>query len=44
MPEDADGRKFFDQALAKLDPERKDVVTWFDLLDFDDYVFFGGKP
>ena len=29
--------------LAKLAPKRTDIVTWFDLLDLDDYVSFGGK-
>jgi hypothetical protein len=24
-------------------PKRTDIVTWFDLLDLDDYVSFGGK-
>jgi hypothetical protein len=24
-------------------PKRTDIVTWFDLLDVDDYVSFGGK-
>jgi len=24
-------------------PKREDVGTWFDLLDVDDFVTFGGK-
>ena len=24
-------------------PKRTDIVTWFDVLDMDDYVSFGGK-
>lgn len=24
--------------------EREDIGTWFDFLDFDDHVSFGGKP
>ena len=25
-------------------PNREDIATWFDWLDLDDYVTFGGKP
>jgi hypothetical protein len=28
---------------SKVGPNREDIVTWFDLLDLDDYVSFGGK-
>jgi hypothetical protein len=28
----------------KAGPKREDINTWFDLLDLDDYVSFGGKP
>ena len=28
---------------AKIAPKREDIATWFDLLDLDDYVSFGGK-
>ncbi len=44
QPEDEDSRKFFEDRLKKLNPKRTDVVAWFDLLDLDDYVSFGGKP
>ncbi len=44
VPEDDGSRKFFEDSLKKLDPKRTDVTTWFDLLDLDDYVSFGGKP
>ena len=27
----------------KVAPKREDIVTWFDLLDVDDHVTFGGK-
>ena len=43
-PEDEDSRQFFQDTLNKLNPARKDVRTWADLLDLDDYVSFGGKP
>jgi len=42
-PEDEDSRKFFNDTLAKIAPGRKDVTSWADLLDLDDYVSFGGK-
>ena len=43
VPEDLDSRKFFNELQEKAGPEREDVSTWFDLLDLDDYVSFGGK-
>jgi hypothetical protein len=42
-PADAESREFFDESLAKLNKTREDILTWFDLLDLDDYVSFGGK-
>jgi hypothetical protein len=30
--------------LEKSAPGRKDIRTFFDLLDLDDYVTFGGRP
>jgi hypothetical protein len=43
-PSDVESRKFFQDYHTKLAPERKDVTTWFDVLDIDDHVSFGGKP
>ena len=43
-PEDAEGREYFQDQLAKAAPHRKDITTWADLLDVDDYASFGGKP
>ena len=43
-PTDLETRKFFNEYQAKLAPKRKDVSAWFDLLDIDDFVTFGGKP
>jgi hypothetical protein len=40
---DVDSRKFFNEYHSKVAPKRGDVATWFDLLDLDDYVSFGGK-
>lgn len=36
-------RDFFTGVHRKIGPERDDIVTWFDLLDLDDYVSFGGQ-
>ncbi len=43
-PSDTDGREFFHETHAKIAPQREDIASWFDLLDLDDYVSFGGKP
>ena len=42
-PSDTESRAHFNEMHSKAGPNRKDVVTWFDLLDLDDYVSFGGK-
>lgn len=43
-PSDPEMREWFNGQHAKLAPKREDIVTWFDLLDLDDYVSFGGQP
>ena len=43
-PTDVESREYFTGTLAKLSRKRNDVVGWFDLLDLDDHVSFGGKP
>jgi hypothetical protein len=43
-PADPESREFFQGLHAKLAPKRDDIATWFDLLDLDDYVTFGGQP
>ena len=43
-PTDLESRQFFNDYHSKLAPHREDVATWFDLLDIDDFVTFGGKP
>ncbi len=43
-PGDPDSRAFFNQIHAAIAPRRTDIVTWFDLLDLDDYISFGGQP
>jgi len=42
-PADPESREFFNGEHAKIAPKREDIATWFDLLDLDDYVSFGGK-
>ena len=43
VPTDVETRKFLQEYHEKLAPHRKDVATWFDILDIDDHVTFGGK-
>jgi Domain of unknown function (DUF5069) len=42
-PADAESREWFNEQHQKNAPKREDIATWFDLLDLDDYVSFGGK-
>jgi hypothetical protein len=42
-PADNESRDFFNELVSKNAPKREDIATWFDLLDLDDYVSFGGK-
>jgi len=44
VPGDAESRSFFNELHQKVAPNRSDIRTWFELLDLDDYVSFGGKP
>lgn len=44
VPSALDQREFFHDIHAKLAPHRNDLSTWFDILDLDDYVSYGGKP
>jgi hypothetical protein len=42
---DQETASFFTSRLVEFGGgAREDVKTWFDLLDVDDYVTFGGKP
>jgi hypothetical protein len=43
-PGNVEGRDFFHTTHSQIAPKREDIATWFDLLDLDDYVSFGGKP
>ena len=40
---DSGSREFFNGEASRVGPNRDDIATWFDLLDLDDYVSFGGK-
>jgi len=42
-PSDTESREFFHGVHSKIAPKREDIATWFDLLDLDDHVTFGGK-
>jgi hypothetical protein len=43
VPADLESRKYFSELHAAAAPKREDLGTWFDLLDVDDFVTFGGK-
>jgi uncharacterized protein DUF5069 len=43
-PTPPDTRAFFNDVHRKNAPQRTDIATWFDWLELDDYVTFGGKP
>jgi len=43
-PSDAESRAYFNELHTKVGAEREDIANWFDLLDLDDYVSYGGKP
>jgi len=43
VPADTDSRSFFQKLHTAAGPKREDVTTWFELLDLDDFVSFGGK-
>jgi len=42
-PDNTDGREFLNELHKKGAPKREDLITWFDVLDMDDFVSFGGK-
>jgi hypothetical protein len=43
-PGDPETREYFNSVCVKIAPKREDLFTFFDMLDLDDYVSFGGKP
>ena len=40
---DVETLQFFAESVGKFAKAREDIKTWFDLVDLDDYVTFGGK-
>jgi hypothetical protein len=42
-PGDTETREYFNELHKGASEKGEDVGTWFDLLDLDDYVTFGGK-
>ena|SRR5258706_103169 len=43
-PGELEKRAYLSEIHQQLAPKRTDIVTWFDLLDLDDFASFGGKP
>ena len=43
VPTDVETRAYFNDQVSKIAPKREDVGTFFDWLDLDDYVSFGGE-
>ena len=43
-PTPPDTRAFFNDIHRKNAANRDDIATWFDWLELDDYVTYGGKP
>ena len=41
---DVETLQYFAEYVGKFSQDREDVKTWFDLVDLDDHVTFGGKP
>ena len=41
---DVETLEFFAERVGAVSKMREDVKTWFDYLDLDDHVTFGGKP
>lgn len=42
-PDNTEGREYLNELHKKGAPGREDIATWFDVLDMDDHVSFGGK-
>ena len=42
-PDNPDSREYFNDLHKAGAPKRTDITTWFDVLDMDDFVSFGGK-
>jgi len=42
-PSGVEGREYFHSLHVKIAPKREDISSWFEVLDLDDYVSYGGK-
>jgi len=42
-PADIESRQYFNEIQSKAGPKREDIAAWFQLLELDDFVSFGGK-
>jgi hypothetical protein len=42
-PGEVEKREFLAGIHKEIAPKRTDIVSWFDLLDLDDFVSYGGK-
>lgn len=42
-PDNTDAREYFHGEHLRVAPKREDISTWFDYLDVDDYVSYGGQ-
>jgi hypothetical protein len=42
-PNNTDGREYLNGLHKAGAPNRDDIVSWFDVLDMDDFASFGGK-
>ena len=42
-PGSAQSHGRFQESIAQLAPNRPDIITFFDRLDLDDHVSFGGQ-
>jgi hypothetical protein len=43
VPTDVESRDYLNGIHRSAAPKREDIATWFDVLDVDDFVSFGGK-
>ena len=43
VPSDVESREFFTDLHKQAGAGREDISTWFDLLDLDDHVSYGGQ-
>lgn len=42
-PDNTEGREYLNEIHKKGAPNREDITSWFDVLDMDDFVSYGGK-